>query len=606
MKRLTALLLLPLMLLTSCVTSIDFGVGGVTLADAPVRERNRGYHTSAATDNAQYFFSGGTENEMLETLRKTEMLLTVAKERYNLTTSPHSPMLRVYYAPEGTGTQFNARGNDIILGDDYNRMGAVFFHIGRHILPAWLCVGFELYWADRYGMDTLDFDKSLDVSAWYAEASAKGLPPLGDEWFIPGFIDDELSNDILSVTYAFVSHLEETGEMAGLVELYRREATLRDAERARAALWAGFTGTGANERAYVYRYHYGVEDNTNWHTIEIEFSVFAELGLYLFTPSGWARDIVEYYVDAGEEATRFIAEWLGYNQTRPFRNIYRGAPFNIHGELDLSGGWYIGSRTTVTLLSDITGPPSATAHEIVHAVLSSHPTIHRSNFPISFHWGGGGADFFEEGLCVVIDYLFLDQTENERYAVEMSRHVLQILGSIVIDEDSGQITAAGSLLRGIEEYSDKGGFEDFDDFTAFATEYLINMPEEEKVDGRVSISEIITFIDLSATFGLSHLESEGVPESGERYWQLQAYYTAASFMFYLLEHKGTKEDFFAAYADINRMEEIYGADMAGMIDEWLEYIESRFSGYNNTMEWLNRFFERYMEWFTELEALLTQ
>lgn len=55
--------------------------------------------------------------------------------------------------------------------------------------------------------------------------------------------------------------------------------------------------------------------------------------------------------------------------------------------------------------------------------------------------------------------------------------------------------------------------------------------------------------------------------------RLHSHDTAASFVFYLLEHKGTKDDFMRFFDDVTLAEEIYGMTMIDMIAEWLEYIE---------------------------------
>jgi hypothetical protein len=52
-----------------------------------------------------------------------------------------------------------------------------------------------------------------------------------------------------------------------------------------------------------------------------------------------------------------------------------------------------------------------------------------------------------------------------------------------------------------------------------------------------------------------------------------SYETSASFIYYLTEYKGTKDDFNRVFDDINLMEEIYGASMDDMITEWLEYLK---------------------------------
>ena len=118
--------------------------------------------------------------------------------------------------------------------------------------------------------------------------------------------------------------------------------------------------------------------------------------------------------------------------------------------------------------------------------------------------------FLEEGLADVIDYLFFLETE---HVYDLSRYV----------KDK---QAAESHLH---EYA-LIMFEFYDNF------------EDEK-------------------------------EFGSIYPQLMSYETSASFIYYLLEYKGTKEDFMRVFDDINLMEEVYGVSMDGMITQWLEFLE---------------------------------
>ncbi|MCL2588548.1 MAG: hypothetical protein FWD84_03970 [Oscillospiraceae bacterium] len=61
-------------------------------------------------------------------------------------------------------------------------------------------------------------------------------------------------------------------------------------------------------------------------------------------------------------------------------------------------------------------------------------------------------------------------------------------------------------------------------------------------------------------------------EFGTRYPQLMSYETAASFIYFLLEHHGTIDDFMRVFDDIYLMEDVFGQTMEGMIAEWIAYL----------------------------------
>ena len=61
---------------------------------------------------------------------------------------------------------------------------------------------------------------------------------------------------------------------------------------------------------------------------------------------------------------------------------------------------------------------------------------------------------------------------------------------------------------------------------------------------------------------------------GTRYPQLMSYPTAASFIYFLLEHGyGTFEDFMRVFDDIYLAEEVFGLRMERLVEEWRAYVE---------------------------------
>jgi hypothetical protein len=69
----------------------------------------------------------------------------------------------------------------------------------------------------------------------------------------------------------------------------------------------------------------------------------------------------------------------------------------------------------------------------------------------------------------------------------------------------------------------------------------------------------------------------------DEYGYLRLTPTAVSFILFLLE-RGGREDYLLFYADISRAGELYGKDLRGLTDEWL-------NGYLNINEWLDYLLE---------------
>jgi len=463
-------------------------------------------------------------------------------------------------------------------------------------IPAWLLAGLAAY---ESGQQT-----AAEVAQWYAEATARGLPGLTDEWFIPGLIEDTLREDIEAVSYAFVRHLSETDELDNLIALYRRDieswydaeswsaAQARGAEQARAELWADFLGADVNVQDVIFQYQFGdMHDELSLTgSVEIEFNALAQGGWYFFspTPNNWTRETVDHFIDVSEEAIQFVGDFLDYHHEEPIISIFRDDSNPFGG-----GGWFLGGRTVETFGGMMDNPEGLLlvfAHEIAHALLELSPAINRSNFPMSSI--APGFDAFEEGLCVVIQYLFLAQAENTRFANGVSQ---QSIFPNISASDSDHLWSAAQ-----EAYELAGGFADFEAFMAFVEEFILPVSSgqaDSDAGGRATREEIIAYVDRMAAFSLANphdWDGLGSPLlEEERYAELYDYYTAASFMFYLLEHRGTKEDFFRIYADIYLMEEVYGLRMEEMIAEWLDHLPE-IEG-----SWIDQFGVEYAEWFME-------
>jgi len=152
--------------------------------------------------------------------------------------------------------------------------------------------------------------------------------------------------------------------------------------------------------------------------------------------------------------------------------------------------------------------PSLIVHEAVHAILQIDGR--RSNFPHTPETSSRRhSPFLEEGLCDLIDFLFFMETE---HLYDVNRYGR--------DRQAAENHLHNAALRMFRFHDN---FED------------------------------------EAEFGL-------------RYPQLMSYETAASFIYFLLQRKGSVEDFMRVFEDIYLMEEVYGWGMDDMIAKWMEYL----------------------------------
>ena len=405
------------------------------------------------------------------------------------------------------------------------------FHDNNQQFPAWLRIGKELIQGTEEVINT-----DINVHEWYAKAVSRGLPSLGDEWFIPGFTEDDLAAYVLCVTYAFVRHLEETGRLDNLTALYLQDETLWDAENARALLWANFAEGVPNVRTTIFQY-FSPEIYVyvaGWDNAPVAITALTRQAKYYFTTSRWTRDNIEHYIEVSEEAITFVGNFLDYHHNEPLTIIVYAPPHNKiehRGEYIYSRGGRYMSNAAIAMFNVPEEGPIAIAHEVVHATLSPNSMRDGSNFPIVE--GMGYSSFLEEGLCDVLEFMFYSQTESDRFSILMTQFYLDVERRMTWD------MAVNHIHR--------------------------------------QASTDIRHNQLASMRLMRSLGHENYVQAARDlpFWQLQSHSTAASFIIYLTEHRGTWEDLFRVYADYNLMEEVYGVDMEEMIAQWLSYVGVR-------------------------------
>ena len=425
-----------------------------------------------------------------------------------------------------------------------NQIGRASFSAGRQRIPAWLAIGKELQML--YGENT-----ETNVQAWYARAKYYDLPPLCDLWIIPGFIDHDLSYYVWDVAHAFVTHLTQIGELDNLLRLYisNDENDLWVADRLRSNLWASFAGGQPVVHDRIYNYYFGATlTGIGLHfTTAAKFSVLTQNMHHFFTPCV-SRESADFYIEVAEEALIFVGDFVGHHHHRRILSVYSHhclADGTFLDDEGWGGGWFIQPRTAVTFLPSF-HPPVVVTHEIAHALLHLAPHRPRSNFPSPRIRIGQGSyilmDIFEEALCIVIEKLFNEQTQNQRFAAEVAQHFARF--QHIPDTPEGERAPSGAFI-----------------------EFLHNEARASLRGERMSHTDAVLYHEQN---------QRGNPNAtivGEiRYPELHYYHAAASFMLYLMQHRGTMDDFWRIYANVHLMEEVYGYNMSDMIVQWTEFL----------------------------------
>ena len=258
---------------------------------------------------------------------------------------------------------------------------------------------------------------------------------------------------------------------------------------------------------------------------KVAFVVTTELGRYHFSDNEMPLDTVYEYMEAFEAGISFAHEWFGQDNIK-LLDLYfiqrdLQAEYGQHGlpeGIALTGSGADGVAWVEYEYS--VEPPSpfeashVLMHEAVHALCGAHSET--SNFPkrtegYPFYW----SQLFEEGLATMLEHMY--------------------------GYNSGRLHDV--------QYT-KGG--------------------SRSSEG--ALDEVSNVAEALGSFALYDMECYDFYDEFP-YDILRSYGTSASFLYYLLEHNGSKEDLRRVYADINLMEEVYGKDMDGMIEEWLKSLE---------------------------------
>jgi hypothetical protein len=261
-------------------------------------------------------------------------------------------------------------------------------------------------------------------------------------------------------------------------------------------------------------------------------TVTATHGIYHFSHGDWDLETINHIVEVSEEALLFVMNWLGVEDNERIIVVFC-ADIDFLKEFDKelaaifldpgnSGGWYLGNRIAFNIGKDYRGMLLVNTHEAAHAYLDIFNI--KSDFLI-FQTQTSTFDWFEEGLCNVIQYKFLQYTNNERFIAEMQEMMF---------------AQAGVL----------GGIEDIFDTSSILHKRAFNFLEEFSWN----IANYHQLWDIGYNTMEHHV--------------LQSIHTSASFIMFLLEI-GTREDFLRFYMNTNLMAEIYGMGVEELIEQWL-------------------------------------
>ena len=256
----------------------------------------------------------------------------------------------------------------------------------------------------------------------------------------------------------------------------------------------------------------------------VAFVVTTEHGRYHFSDSEMPLETVYEYMEAFEAGVGYASDWFGQDDIMLDlyfiqRDLAAEYGFDDSDEITVTGSGADGVAW-VEYDYSFQPPPFYASHILMHESIHALCDVHseESNFPrrpepYPFFW----SMLLEEGLATMLEHSY-GFSVGKLHDVYLYHYT-----------QDGTDSSEGAL---------------------------------DKVD------DIAEALDHLALYAISREEFYAeLP-----YDILQSYGTSASFLYWLLERNGNKEDFRRVYVNIDLIEEVYGKDMNGMIEDWLEYL----------------------------------
>lgn len=490
---------------------------------------NKGYDRQYSTEHANYFFPADTDWDEKELILKSEMILVTLLEEYNL--KPMTSNINICFNEDAVRYTEKTKASYVELDPNELNTGILAYFISGGKFPAWLCCGLEVNCLNRHNQTFDNENHKIDLKTWAQEADLKRLPSLGDEWFIPGIIEDDLSNSVITVAGKFVEFLEANGQLPELMQCYIYDKW-KEAETLRKESWEKSTGI-QNESYDQLVFHYMINQYSHSYFEEdLLFYVQGQEGTYYYSAAPWwDYEKVIDYVTTGESSISYTENWLGYAYNG-LLDVYYLVPVNSEAK---HGQFY--DRQGNRIYSYVTNEkqaPIGIAHEVVHAIIRISG-LRTLGFDIV---QSSTKEWFEEALCTTISTLYQMETEDAIVARNAYLYSLHCLRAYCGDD--------------------------------CALQYLLTVISQ---NGDANRLDAVVFSDLVAITFIDQMKlEEKALSTGSRVNYMSEYNVAPSFILYLLEKRGEKEQFMQVYQDISSCEEIYGMQLDDLIYEWICYL----------------------------------
>lgn len=478
-----------------------------------------GFVSKTSTENAEYYFNTTNDSHNKAFVNQTEIIIRNMQDYLDIPRKEKT--IQIYLNRDGEVPFNNSLTRIVVSEDRENSQGAIVSYLSDYKLPAWLCVGLELYWQDdrEEGESPELFVGS--IRKWIETAKSWEYPDFGDAWFIPNYLEEEIVGEAQQIALMFIQYLDQEKQLESVVDIFLKDRN--EDLNLLGQYWSEFIETPNTAMDTSYRYIFSYE--------EIWFEVHTGKVNARYKKEDWNhRQVVEYqnYLNQG---VRYVENWMNYTLNYPLtftiyphKNAYKP---NYGGLTYQSGDDY-----AIELYQVFEVPPYRAVHETVHAI-----TFQMGMF----------SDFYPltEGLAEALMYEF--EAEKRLYVYNKSKEDL-----IFAYERRNENALLYNVIQNYEKYSGQS--------------YQPSNPID-------LIAVMHVWANMASRKGwenpLDSLKYKAVdPDYNE---DLNDYNKAASFVHYLIQTYG-KEKFMVIYADMTKVKETYNVGLDSLIQEWKNFL----------------------------------
>lgn len=492
----------------------------VNIVEATGVRKKLGFTKYVETSNAKYYVHSSmnvSDSEITDYVNNSELMFKSAKDELGLLIGKFV----IEFSDKLSNSNYKMKYNP----HDKNAEGIVFSSIGNGKLPAWLCVGLERHYKEKYGFQKYDYEK-FDMVDWLKSNKENNLPGYGDYWFTKDFLKKDSKEKACMISHRFVDYLEKENYLKDIVNSYcngeKDSFTMTEDQLNKFLKTTNVNIT--NEVLYTYN----------------NMVITKPKAIYTIENGVETWDTLNGDIDFMEKGMLYIEDTFGKK---------------VHNKVDVSielKGYVLNKGGTseygkITLYNGRVGIIHTAVHEMTHSYLfyegNNDVFMHRANL--------------EEGLCnyIASKYISLKsdtrRNEDKQILAQFKQTIPTGKGA---DEEEEKYMVYYKKFNNDKEYDfdlwSRAAYDAAAAYQLFDTDYGKN--ESVYYNYYRNYFKNGTYEDLEF---------------------INSYNTSTSFVYYLLEEEMDLDHFILLMEDLDEFNRQNDKTLSKLVDNWLKYLK---------------------------------